>query len=249
MKLFYSPFHSFIHKALVAAYEAGVHDRLTCVPTFPFRNTNGEDVRGQYSLAPINPLDKVPTLALDDGQVIFGSQAVCEYFDRLRTAGDPLFPSIEIDRGKKRMKALTRLALSDMMFELTVQMVMEGWYPKEEQRVSTFEWIWPKIERGLDQLEADAAKGWGGFDIGDVGMLQMISYTDFRNNFYGEDDPVKPGYDWREGRPSLEQWFNETTKRPSVAWFWNIDYKGDMSPGFFKNCINEVLKEQGKATI
>ena len=64
MKLFYSPFHTFIHKSLVAAHEAGVHEQVTYVPTYPFFNNDGEDVSGQYSLAPINPLDKVPTLAL-----------------------------------------------------------------------------------------------------------------------------------------------------------------------------------------
>lgn len=250
MKLFYTPFHTFVHKSLVAAHEAGVHKQVTFVPTFPFKNNDGEDVSGQYSLAPINPLDKVPTLALDDGQVIFGSQAVCEYFDSLRTAGDPLFPAIEIKGGKKRMKAVTRLALSDMMFEQTVQMVMEGWYPKEAQHVGTFEWIWPKIERGLDRLEAEAKEGWDGFDIGHVGMLQMISYTDFRNEFYGEDDPVNPGYQWRKGRPALSAWFDEAVKRPSVTWFFNKDFEGDKSPEFFRKNINEVLKAQGsKPTV
>lgn len=249
MKLFYSPFHSFIHKSLVAAHEAGIHEQVTYVPTFPFRNTDGEEVRGQYPLAPINPLEKVPTLALDDGQVVFGSQAVCEYFDSLRSTGDSLFPPIEIDEGKSRMEAITRLALSDMMFELTVQMVMEGWYPVDDQHLDVFKVIWPKIERGLDKLEAEAVRGWDVFDIGHVGMLQMISYTDFRNHFYGDSDPVNPGYNWRKGRPALSMWFDETAKRSSVTSFWNIDYEGDMSPEFFRKCINEVLEHQGRPTI
>lgn len=249
MKLFYSPFHSFIHKSLVAAHEAGVHEKVTYVPTFPFRNCDGQDVRGQYSLSLINPLDKVPTLALDDGQVIYGSQAVCEYFDSLRTSGEPLFPDIKANGGKTRLEAVTRLALSDMMFEQTVQMVMEGWYPEDEQHVSVFEWIWPKIERGLDELEAMAGRGWSSFDIGHVGMLQMISYTDFRNKFYGEGDPVNPGYDWRAGRPALSDWFDAAAKRPSVTWFFNKDYDGDMSADLFRKNVNEVLAAQGKPAI
>lgn len=245
MKLFYSPFHTFVHKALVAAHEAGIHDKITYVPTFPFRNNDGEDVSGQYSLSPINPLDKVPTLALDSGQVIFGSQAIVEYFDRQRTSGTPLYPKDEA----ARFDAITRLAMADMMFEMTVQMVMEGWYPEEEQHLKTFTWIWPKIERGLKELNALAEKGWDQFDIGHVGMLQMISYTDFRNAFYGTADPVHPGFNWREGHDALAAWYDETMQRPSVTWHYNKDFEGDKSPEFFKSCINEVLTAQGKPTI
>ncbi|RME66134.1 MAG: glutathione S-transferase family protein [Alphaproteobacteria bacterium] len=242
MRLFYSPFHSFIHKSLVAAHEAGVHQQVTYVPTFPFRNTDGEDVRGQYSLAAINPLDKVPTLALDDGQVIYGSQAICEYFDSRRQAGAPLFPPM----GPARFDAITRLALADTLFELTVQMVMEGWYEPERRHIEVFEWVWPKIERGLAHLDAQAEKGWAGFDIGHVGMLQMISYTDFRNKFYGEGDPVKPGFDWRKGHDALAAWYERACQRPSVTWFFNKDYAGDKSPAFFKTQVDAVLAAQGR---
>ncbi|GEQ98490.1 glutathione S-transferase [Iodidimonas gelatinilytica] len=249
MKLFYSPFHSFIHKALVVSHEAGLQDKISLVPTFPFRNRDGEDVSGQYSLAPINPLDKVPTLALADGQVIFGSQAICEYLDSQRVSGAPLFPSITLNNGKTRMEAITRLALADIMFEQTVQMVMEGWYPEKEQHLKIFQWIWPKIERGLDHLENDAKKGWDRFDIGHVSMLQMISYTDFRNKFYGDADPVNPGYNWRKDRPALSAWFDEATQRDSVKWFWNKDFEADESPEFFKKSINEVLSSQGRPSL
>ena len=71
MKLFYSPFHTFIHKVLVTAHEAGLWDELTFVPTYPYKNRQGEDQGDRYSLAPINPLNKVPTLVLDDGQVVW----------------------------------------------------------------------------------------------------------------------------------------------------------------------------------
>ncbi|HBO13005.1 MAG TPA: glutathione S-transferase [Halieaceae bacterium] len=245
MKLFYSPFHTFIHKSLVAAHEAGVHEQVTYVPTYPFFNNDGEDVSGQYSLAPINPLDKVPTLALDSGQVVFGSQAIIEYFDSQRSNGEPLFPAT----GPERFDAITRLALSDMMFELTVQMVMEGWYPKEEQHLKTFTWVWPKIERGLAELNARAEKGWDRFDVGHVGMLQMISYTDFRNAFYGEGDPVHPGFDWRAGHDALAAWYDEAIQRPSVTWFFNKDFEGDRSAAFFRAQVNEVLEAQGKEPV
>ena len=54
--LFYSPFHRFVHKALVAIHEAGLVDAVELVPSFPFRNVNGEWVEGQYDLNQLNPL-------------------------------------------------------------------------------------------------------------------------------------------------------------------------------------------------
>jgi glutathione S-transferase len=78
VKLFYSPFHSFIHKVLVTAYEAGLWEQITFVPTYPFKNRDGVDQGDRYTIAKLNPLDKVPTLVEGDGQVIYGSQALAE---------------------------------------------------------------------------------------------------------------------------------------------------------------------------
>jgi glutathione S-transferase len=81
MKLFYSPFHTFIHKVLVTIHEAGLWDAVEFVPTYPFQNRDGEVQDDNYSIAALNPLDKVPTLALEDGTVIYGSQAIVECVD------------------------------------------------------------------------------------------------------------------------------------------------------------------------
>lgn len=240
MKLFYSPFHTFVHKALVTAHEAGVHDQIEYVPTFPFRNNDGDDVSGHYPIAEINPLAKVPTLALDDGTVLYNSQVIIEYLDSLRTDGKTLFPK----PGPARWDAIRRLALADTIFELTVIMVMEGWHPEEQRRVSVYETIWAKCIRGLDVLDAAAEKGFPEFDAGQVGMLQAISYIDFRGQFYLDGDPVHPGFDWRDGRKNLVKWFDDTIKRPSVAWRFNVDFEGDMSPENLRRHVQEVLKAQ-----
>ena len=160
MKLFYSPFHTFIHKVLVTIHEAGLWDEVTFVPTYPFKNRAGEDQGDAYSIAALNPLNKVPTLALDSGQVVYGSQAVVECVDSMSQSGNHLYPPA----GPARWDAITRLALADTMFETTVMLVMEGWNPEENQRIEFFEWIWPKIIRGCDSLEAACKQGFDGFD-------------------------------------------------------------------------------------
>jgi len=80
------PFHTFVHKVLVTAHECGHWDKLERAATFPFKNNAGEDCGDSYDISPLNPLDKVPTLVTDEGQVIFASQAICEYLDSTATA-------------------------------------------------------------------------------------------------------------------------------------------------------------------
>ena len=72
----------------------------------------------------------------------------------------------------------------------------------------------------------------------------MISYTDFRNKFYGEGDPVKPGFDWRQGHDALAAWYELACRRPSVTWFFNKDYQGDMSAAYFNKAVEAVLAAQ-----
>ncbi len=240
MRLFYSPFHTIIHKVLVTAYEAGLWDDITFVPAYPFKNRDGEDQGDNYSIAAINPLDKVPTLALNDGQVIYASQALVECLDGMSKSGKKLFP----ESGEKRWEALTRLALADTMFETTVMLAMEGWNPEEKRRIETFEWIWPKIIRGCDKLEDYCKRGFDGFDIGQAAMLHAISYVDFRINFYDAKDPLHPTFNCFENRPNLEAWWKDTIQRPSVVSHYNIDFQGDDSAEFCQKNVQQVLELQ-----
>lgn len=240
MKLFYSPFHTFIHKVLVTAHEAGLWDDITFVPTYPYKNRSGEDQGDKYSLAPINPLSKVPTLVLDDGQMVCASQSICECLDSMGTSGNKLYP----EAGPERWDAITRLAIADTVFETTVMLVMEGWNPEEKQRIEFFEWIWPKIISSCEKLEAHCKRGFKSFDIGQAAMLHAISYTDFRVAFYEAKDPLYPTFDCFENRPNLKAWWEESKQRPSVLAHYNVDYVGDESPEFFQQQIQEVLALQ-----
>ena len=178
MKLFYSPIHGFIHKVLVTAHEAGVWDRLEFVPVYP--------IQDGYSIAAINPLHKVPTLALDDGTVFYGSQTVVEYLDSLSTTGKHLYPAA----GPARWDALRRLALADTLFEVTVVMALERL--EKPPREIVFKWNWAKVVRAVDQMEADAAKGFASFDIGQASALHGLSYLD-RQTSRGLHPPVPEG--------------------------------------------------------
>ena len=235
MKLFYSPFHSFVHKSLVVIGEKGLTDQVTLVPTFPFRNTEMEDMKGKYPLGELNPLGKVPTLAMDGGKALYGSQAIVEYLDSLPSEAEPLFPP----SGPQRWDALRRLALGDTMFELGVQMSTEGRIPPAEPRPGLYQWLQPKIEAAFDVMNDDVAAP-SRFDIGHVAFLQGISYT---GSSYGwrADDPLYPEFDWRAGRDILATWYDEACQRPSVQSHLHKPYAGDSSPEFFASQLAEVL--------
>ncbi|MDH3481448.1 MAG: glutathione S-transferase N-terminal domain-containing protein [Gammaproteobacteria bacterium] len=236
MRLFYSPFHDFVHKVLVVAFEAGILRDIEMVPTFPFRNLDGKWVQGQYDVSPLNPLGKVPFLALDDGSTLYSSQVVVEYLDSL--SARPLFP----ERGRIRFDALRRLALGDAIFEFAVQMSMEGWRDPKNRRRDLYEWLWPKIERALDQLEHETAT-WTGFDIGHVGTLQGVSYLDAwasdRADIIGN-----PCEHWRQRWPALADWFGESLLRPSVQSHYRVPYAGDTSPEQHAAAIKAVLRDR-----
>ncbi len=232
MKLFYSPIHGFIHKVLVVAHEAGLWDEITFVPIYPMRDG--------YSVAAINPLHKVPTLALKDGTVLYGSQTIVEYLDARGTAKKKLYPKI----GAQRWDALRRLALADTMFEVAVTLTLEkGEVP---MRQSVFDWYWPKIVRSLDQMEIDAAR-LKTFDIGQAATLHALSYLD-RQCGKGLKPPVPKNYDWRKGRPKLTAWWNKAVKRPSVTSHFNKEFMGPDTPAFAADQIAQVLRAQGKKT-
>jgi len=236
MRLFYSPFHSFAHKALVVAHEAGVWDQITFVPTFPFRDLNRRFVTGQYDMSPLTPLGKVPCLALNDGTVLYASQTVVEYLDSQRRE-NRLYPA----QGPERWDALRRLALGDALFECAVQLSMEAWLPEEERRRALYEWLWPKMIGTLDAAEVWATTR-PRFDIGAVGLLQGVSYL---GDECSPDDALYPNYRWRTGRPALADWFDEVVERPSVRSHLNIDYTGDMSPEHHKKHVQAVLALRG----
>ena len=241
MYLFYSPFHNFVHKSLVVAHESGVFDDVTFVPTYPFLNSKGEYVGGQYDLAALNPLAKVPYLALDNATVLYSSQVVIEYLDSL-SAGARLYPAA----GPARFDALRRLSLGDSVFEFAVQMVMEGWRDADERRADLYSWLLPKIERAYDAADAEAP-AWQGFDIGHVGLLQGISFIDSWATG-NEDVPGNVCIAWRSRWGALADWFDRTCERDSVQSHYGTAYEGDDSPEYFQAAVDKVLSARATST-
>jgi glutathione S-transferase len=235
MKLFYSPFHDFIHKSVVIAEEVGLWDQIEEVPVYPRKHG--------YSIAALNPLAKVPTLALDSGEVFFGSQTIAEYLDSISANGVRVYPA----PGPKRWDALTRLALADLFFDIVTRMIHERLAEPPGEHI--IQWHWPKVIRTLDRMEQDAQRlegfAGGGLDIGQIGTLQAVTFFE-RQMEIGLPPPAPTSFNWREGRPALALWFELALQRPSVATHFKTEFAGDDSAAFCQVKVAEVLRAQGR---
>ena len=147
-----------------------------------------------------NPIGKIPSLTLLDGNVLFDSPVICEYLDSLR---DPprLFPP----EGSKRWRALTTMALADGLMDAAILRRREMMRPENEQSPWWVERQHGIVERAVDAME-EQAKAYDGIDIGLLTTAISLSYLDFR----------MPDLAWRDGRPRLSTWYEWFSQRPSI---------------------------------
>jgi glutathione S-transferase len=195
MKLLWSSRSPFARKVMVAAHEVGMADRIRTERVVVSANKPNADVMA------INPLNKIPTLVLDNGTLLYDSRVICEYLDTL--GGQPkLFPS----EGPARWPALRRQALGDGLMETIVLRLGEQNRPKEAQSESHLASYRLKIATALDRLEAESASPAAAPDIGHIAVACALGHLDFR---FAADD-------WRAGHPALSAWYAEFSRRPSM---------------------------------
>ena len=145
MQLVFTPNPDYIHKVLVTAYEAGVHERLAVAVSRPFD--------ADTSIWNHNPLGKVPCLILDDGQPLFGGLLICEYLDSLSVSGLSVFPS-----GANRWSARRQAMLGEGMFDATTLLRVEGWRPPPQWHRDYMLRERRKVINALDRLQQEVAQ-------------------------------------------------------------------------------------------
>ena len=196
MKLHWSSRSPYVRKVMICAYETGVAERIERTYSIvSLSKTNPEVMRD-------NPLGKIPTLILDDGQVLYESAVICEYLDSLH-AGPRLFPPA----GEARWTALRRHALGSGMLDTLLLWRSERAKPAARQ---TPEWLAGfalKIRNALEVIEAGAdGLSNSAFDIGHVGIGTALAYIDFRF----------PEINWRQQHPRSDAWMQKFLARESV---------------------------------
>lgn len=191
MKLYYSPTSPYVRKVQVVALELGVPLALEPVAVHAMPSDYGK----------INPVNRIPALSLDDGEVIFDSRVICEHL--IAEAGSDLLPA---QSGARRRAVLKLQVMGDGLMDAAVPKMGEVSRPAELHWRPRIEEYDRSIRQTLDALEALTAS-FGDLDLGQIAVACGLGYLDLR--FAHEP--------WRAGRPALSGWFEAFSLRPSMA--------------------------------
>ncbi len=192
MKLRYSPTSPYVRKVTVTAIETGLDKKIERILTIP---ASAPDLPAD------NPLGKVPTLILDNGERLIDSPVIVEYLDGLHS-GAKIVPT----SGDARWKALRLQALADGILDAAVLRLMETRRPANEQSKAWMERQRTVVNRSLDWLEQHVASLDDTVTIGNITVAIVGDYLDFR---FGAED-------WRQGRPKLAEWQKRFASRASL---------------------------------
>lgn len=197
MKLHWSPRSPYVRKVMIVAHHIGIADQLDCVRTVVSMFKPADELFAD------NPLNKLPTLVLDDGTALFDSRVICEYLDT-QHAGPKLFPVA----GQERLIALRNQALGDGLLDVSMMRLTERLKPEDKRTDAIIQSNERKSAAAVDRLEADVALLTDRpMDIGHIAIGTALGYLDFRFN---QDN-------WRDGHPNLTAWHAGFSSLASVV--------------------------------
>jgi glutathione S-transferase len=145
---------------LVGQYDSP-YTRRVAIAMHMFGIPFERDTRSVFSdadaMRKINPLGRIPSLVLDDGEVLIDSAAILDYLDERVGPERMLLPS----RGTERRKALQIIALASGTLDKAGAIVYERTLRSpDKQLASWLDRCHVQIESGLDALEAMTGTGW-----------------------------------------------------------------------------------------
>lgn len=196
MKLHWSPRSPYVRKVLVAAHECKLADRIEKRRTPVAMSSSNADLRGD------NPLNKIPTLVLDDGLAIFDSYVICEHFDAL-CGGGVIIPA----SGRARLLALRMHALGHGLIDILILARNERDRPEGQRSEAHIKAFSEKRGATLAQIESEVSY----LEDEPVGIAQIavgcaLAYADFR---FGAEP-------WRPSSPRLAAWHDTFEARESA---------------------------------
>jgi glutathione S-transferase len=195
LKLFWSSRSPFVRFVMVIAHEKGLADVITRERVVVAAASPNADVMAH------NPLNKLPTLVLDNGEVLYDSRVICEYFDATGS-GARLIP----ENGAERWQVLRRQALGIGLLDLLVGWLPERRKPAEDRNAELNEALAAKYHATLAVLGEEApTPAVAPIDAGQAAIGSALGYADFR---YAD-------IDWRASHPALAAWYAKIHQRPS----------------------------------
>jgi glutathione S-transferase len=196
-RLLFAPTSPYVRKVMVCAHLGGIAPQLELV------DSAAHPIRRDPAIAAHNPVGKVPTLVLDDGQALYDSPVICEYLAHL--AGDGhLFPA----PGPARWTALTRQALGDGLLDAALLARYE-----QTARPAPFQWadwreaLLTKVQACLAAIDALAPElALQQPSIGEVSIGCALGYLDFRF----------PELQWRSHHGQAAHWDEGFQRLPAM---------------------------------
>lgn len=196
MKLIGSYTSPFVRKVSIIMLEKGI--------TFEFINEN--PWTDESHVPSYNPLGKIPALVTGPDEIWYDSHIIAAYIEQMDIA-----PALVPREKLAAMKVLQLEALADGIGDACVLLVREGMRPPERQMEEQLVRQREKIQRGLDALEKEAAKGTvlnsDTLNVADIATACLIGYLNFRR--------ILPG--WCVDRPALVKLAEKLFQRDSFA--------------------------------
>ena len=191
MQLLYTKRSPYARKARIMAIEKNIP--LECIE---------EDLVNKSSrLKESNPLGRIPTLILDDGELICDSPLICEYLENLKDK--PAFiPKDE----KARRHILNLAAIADGLMEDVVGIYLEKTRHPQDFHQGFVHNKEDACRRSFTFFENHVAD-LKNFNIASIGVVSAVGYMHFR----------LPNMYETKKYPALTRWFDECQTRPSVA--------------------------------
>jgi glutathione S-transferase len=202
MKLLWSSRSPFARKVMVAAHEVGVAARIATQRVVVSANKPSAEVMA------LNPLNKIPTLVLQDGTPLYDSRVICEFLDSLHDGPKLLPPD-----GAARWLALQRQAFGDGLLDVLILRLAEQNRPRELQSESHLAAYRLKVTSALDRIETEGLATAERPDVGHISIGCALGYLDFR---FAPDN-------WRTGRRNLSAWYADFARRPSMRATEHVD--------------------------
>jgi glutathione S-transferase len=165
---------------LIGQYDSPFVRRVGIAMTLygmPFEHRPWSTFGEAEKIRPYNPLTRVPTLVLDDGEVLIDSTVILDYLDSLVPAGKRMFPAVE----PARRRALKVATVGVHTAEKAVSLFYEKVLHKEASDVWTNR-CRTQISGALAALEPDRAARktdyWFGDSIGhaDIAVAAALRF-------------------------------------------------------------------------
>ncbi len=154
----------------------------------------------------LNPLGKIPVLALDDETILFDSRVISEYLDNV-APNNKLMPSPNRERTEvKRWEAL-----ADGICDAAGLIFLEAKRPEGAQDAAWISRQKDKVIRGLEYMSEQLGDNpWcmgTHFTLADIATGCALGYLAFRF----------PEIDWRAKHPNLARLYDKLMQRPAFA--------------------------------